>query len=246
MKQKNRTILITGSSRGIGKEIALSLSKKGFNLVINYKENDKAAREVFNECQKYCDCILIKADVSKSAEVNRLYNLAIDRFEFVDTVVSNAGVAMTKFMADFSENEYDYIMDTNLKGTFLVARAFLPRMIENRFGRLINISSILGNVGASCEAVYSASKAGIIGMTKALAKEVGGFGIRVNAIAPGLIDTDMIKDLGDDEIEELRKNIAVGRIGKPCDIAAVVTFLVGEEAEYINGQVLGVDGGLLI
>ena len=242
----NRTALITGSSRGIGKEIALSFSRKGYNLIINYKDNERAAKETFNEVSKFCNCLLIRADISKTDEVDRLFNEAAKKFGFIDTVINNAGVAMTNFMLDVSETEYDYIMDTNLKGTFFVSKAFLPKMIENKFGRIINISSILGTNGASCEVAYSASKAGIIGLTKALSKEVGGIGITVNAITPGLIDTDMIKDLTSDDIEALIKSIAVGRIGKPADIAPTVAFLASEEAVYINGQILGIDGNFVI
>jgi len=240
---KNRTILITGSSRGIGKEIALEFSKKGYNLVINYKENEGAAKEVLTQISGFCNCILIKADVSKQSDVDRLFNEAIKNFGFVDTVVNNAGVVLSGLMTDMSEKDYDYIMNTNLKGAYLVSKVFLPRMIENRFGRIINISSILGANGASCEVIYSASKAGMIGLTKALAKEVGGCGITVNAVAPGLIETDMTKDL---DFGLLADRIVTGRIGKPSDIAAAVSFLAGSEAEYVNGQVLGVDGGFLI
>ncbi|MCL2555496.1 MAG: 3-oxoacyl-ACP reductase FabG [Firmicutes bacterium] len=239
-----RTVLITGSSRGIGRQIALEFAKSGgYNLVINYKENEQAAKEVLNEASKFCSCIMIRADVSKKEQVDELYNDAFKKFGFIDTIINNAGVAMSGLMMDMSENDYSYIMDTNLKGSFFVARAFLPSMIKHRFGRVINISSILGNVGASCEVIYSASKAGIIGLTKALAKEVGGYGIRVNAIAPGLIYTDMTKHL---DIKNLEDNIVVGKIGECTDIAMAALFLASDKAQYINGQVLSVDGGLLI
>jgi len=242
-----KTVLVTGSSRGIGKEIALLFAKKGdFNVVINYKENETAARGVFLEASKFCECLCVRADVRISGDVEKLKNEVMHRFGGVDVLVNNAGVAKSGMMMDMLENEYDYVMDTNLKGSFLVTRVFLGGMVAKRWGRVINVSSILGVGGASCEVVYSASKAGMIGMTKALAKEVGGYGVRVNAVAPGLIDTDMIRGFNEAEIEEVRRRIVVGRVGTVSDVAAAVMFLAGEGADYISGQVIGVDGGLLI
>jgi 3-oxoacyl-[acyl-carrier protein] reductase len=237
-----RTALITGSSRGIGREIALTFAKAGYNVIINYKENEKAANEVLDLCGKFSRVIKIKTDVRFENQVKELYNKSREVFGFIDTVINNAGIHNTKLLIDNTLDEYNEVLDTNLKGAFLVSREFLPDMLKNRFGRLINISSIFGVSGASSETIYSASKAGLIGLTKALSKEYAPMGITVNAIAPGLIDTDMIKDVPKDVMERLTNNIMVGRVGLPKDVANIAEFLAKRESEYISGQVFGVNG----
>jgi len=237
-----RTVLITGSSRGIGRECALVFAKAGYNVIINYKENDAAADEVFTAAAKLSRCIKVKADVRQETEVDRLYKESKKAFGFVDTVVNNAGVNIGKLLIDSDILDYQTVMDTNLKGAFLVSKAFLPDMYSNRFGRVINVSSILGECGAAGEVIYSASKAGLIGLTKALSKESAPMGVTVNAVTPGLIDTDMIKEIPDSVKKGLVENMMVGRIGQPSDVARACEFLARRESEYISGQALGING----
>jgi len=237
-----RTVLVTGSSRGIGKGIALEFAKNGYNVVVNFLNKYELAEKTAMELSAFCNCITVQGDIRVEGDIKRIKQAACSAFGFVDTVVNNAGVAKSGLAIDFLTADYDCVMDTNLKGAFLVAREFLPDMVTNGFGRIVNISSILGQVGASCEAVYSASKAGLIGLTKALSKEYSPSGVTVNAVAPGLIDTDMIGDLSIETRGELLKNIMCGRIGQAKDVASAVLFLAKSESSYISGQVLGVNG----
>ena len=237
-----RTVLITGSSRGIGRGCAVAFAKAGYNIIINYKENDAAAEQVVKAVSEFSRCIKIRADVRCEKQVDKLYAESKKAFGTIDTVINNAGINIGKLLIDSSVCDYDTVVDTNIKGAFLVSRAFLPDMYSNRFGRIINVSSILGQCGAAGEVVYSASKAALIGFTKALSKESAPMGVTVNAVTPGLIDTDMIKDIPDGIKKGLIENMMVGRIGQPLDIACACEFLARRESEYISGQVLGING----
>lgn len=238
-----RTAVITGSSRGIGRATALLLGKAGYNIVINYLKEKEAAQSVLKELGNFTRAIAVQADVRKHEDVHKLYGHARAAFGFVDTVVNNAGISMYGLLCDETEANYDAICDTHIKGAFLVTREFLPDMISNRFGRIINISSMWGVVGSANESLYSAAKSAQIGFTKSLSKELASCGITVNAIAPGVINTDMVKDLDESTVKSLIDETPVGRIGEPEDVARAVKFFADKESSFITGQVLAVTGG---
>ena len=240
-----KTVLITGASRGIGASCAEKFAKNGFSVVINYKSNSEKAENVAKSCLSLGapSALTVKADVSVGSEVDALYCACKNMY--VDTLVLNAGVALYSLFQDVSEQEYDRIMDTNVKGAFLTVKKFLPDMISKKRGNIIIISSMWGQTGGSCEVVYSASKAALIGMTKALAKELGPSGIRVNCIAPGVVETDMVASLGKDTLASLAEDTPLCRNAVSDDIANAVYYLASDEASFITGQVLAVNGGLL-
>ena len=242
-----RTALITGSSRGIGKAIALSLAKEGYNIIVNYI-NDKVAAENTAELISKIGalCSVIKADVSDSHEVKNLRQKAESCFGFIDTIVNNAGVSSYALLDRVEDAEYDRVMNVNMKGVFNVSREFYSPMVSKKFGRIINISSMWGITGSAMESVYSASKAAVIGFTKALAKELAPSGITVNAIAPGVINTDMLKDISADIVESLIEGTPVNRLGTPEDIASAVRFFASDSSGFITGEVLNVSGGFVI
>ena len=237
-------VLITGASRGIGASCAEKFAENGFSVVVNYQRSDDKASEVAKKCLSLGapSAIIAKADVSSSDDVESLY----DKAGAVDTLVINAGVASYSLLQDVSEDEYDRVMDTNVKGAFLVIKKFLPDMISQKRGNIIIISSMWGQTGGSCEVVYSASKAALIGMTKALAKEVGPSGIRVNCVAPGVVETDMVASLGREPLDSLASETPLCKNASPRDIANAVYYLASGESSFITGQVLSVNGGLLI
>lgn len=189
---------------------------------------------------------IFKADVSKQDQVKAMFDFCMDRFGSIDVLVNNSGIRYEGLITDMNEEDWDRIIDTNLKSVFLCSKEALKHMISNHSGKIINISSMWGQVGASCEVAYSASKAGMIGFTKALAKEVGPSGINVNAIAPGVIMTDMMKDFGQSDIDYLKDETPLMRLGQPEDIANLVSFLVSDKADFITGQVLASNGGFVI
>lgn len=238
-----KTVLITGASRGIGKSIALEFDKKGYNVVINYNSSKDEALKLCAELQS---AIAIKADVSKADEVNAMVNKALEEFSHIDVLVNNAGIAKQQLLSDVTEEEFDRMYQVNLKGMFLTCKAVLPQMIKRQSGKIINLSSIWGMVGASCEVPYSAMKAGVIGFTKALAKEVGLSNINVNCVAPGVILTDMNANLSDETLNGLKEESALEKLGTPLDIAKAVCFLASEDADFITGQVLSPNGGFVI
>ena len=240
-----KTVLITGASRGIGAACAKRFAKDGCSLLINYCSSDGNAKAVAEDCLSLGagQVSLSKADVSKSKDIDRLFENA-GKLGFIDTLVLNAGVASYGLFQDVSEEEYDRIMDTNVKGVFLTAKKFIPKMISEHRGSIVIISSMWGQVGGSCEVVYSASKAALIGMTKALAKELGPSGIRVNCVAPGVIDTDMIQVLGQETLDVLRAEMPMRRFGRAEEIAETILHLA--RATYTTGQVFTVDGGFII
>ena len=239
--------LITGASIGIGRSIALELAKSGISVAINYYSSDEKAKELLWQIRKINQYTNIyKADVSNEAEVSDMVHKIESDLGKINIAVNNAGISQIGLFTDMTSNERDRMIGVNLIGAMNVCKAVLPNMIHNKKGSIINISSMWGEVGASCEVVYSASKAGLIGFTKALAKEVGPSGIRVNCISPGVIDTDMNSELSEAEMNELINEIPLNRIGIPDDIAKAVKFIVSDNASYITGQILSVNGGIII
>jgi len=244
---KGKCAVITGASRGIGKAIALKLASLGANIVINYRSNEKEALEVENEIKNMgAEAITVKGDISKLQEVENLVLVAKEKFGNIDIMVNNAGITKDTLILRMKEEDFDSVIDVNLKGVFNCLKAITPIMVKQKHGKIINLSSVVGITGNAGQVNYSASKAGVIGMTKSLAREVGSRGINVNAVAPGYIETDMTEALGDKYKEEMKKNIPLKRLGKAEDVAEVVAFLASESSNYVTGQVIQVDGGMLM
>jgi len=244
---KGKCAIITGASRGIGKAIALKLASLGANIVLNYRSNEKEALEVENQIKDMgVEVLCVRGDISKSEEVENLVSKAKEKFGSVDIIVNNAGITKDTLILRMKEEDFDSVIDVNLKGVFNCLKAITPIMVKQKYGKIINMSSVVGISGNAGQVNYSASKAGVIGMTKSLAKEVGSRGITVNAVAPGFIITDMTNDLSDKFIEEAKKNIPLKRLGTAEDVAEVVAFLASESSNYITGQVIQVDGGMLM
>ncbi len=242
-----KTVLITGASKGIGQQIAKQFAQKGYNVAINYNKSENQAKSLYNEITSLnTNAILVKADIKNLNEVQNMINEIISCFGHIDVLVNNAGISYKGLFIDENDKITKEIIDTNLLGAIYTSKYVLPYMLKNGTGKIINISSIWGNVGASLESTYSASKAGIIGLTKSLAKEYGYNNICVNCICPGLIDTDMNKNLSKTEIEEIIKQIPAKRIGKTEDISNLVLFLAECTGDYITGQVITVDGGFTL
>ena len=240
------TVIVTGASGGIGSAIADAFALCDYNVVIGYNSSCEKAKALEEKLlSKGCSVASFKADVSDSAQAQALVDFAKETFGGRYILVNNAGVAQQKLFTDITDADFDMMFNSNVKSAFNCSRAVLPLMIHEKWGRIINISSMWGVCGASCEVHYSASKAAVIGMTKALAKEVGPSGITVNCIAPGLIDTPMNKNLDEDTVAALCEETPVGRIGTPEDVAKSVLFLADEASSFITGQVLGVDGGFI-
>lgn len=242
-----KTALITGASRGIGREVAKLFAKNNYNVVINYNKSEKEAQELLEELNnENLSVRIFKADISNPQEANSLVNYTIGQFERIDVLINNAGISKFNLFTDISYEEWHEVMNVNLNSVFYVTKKALQYMIPELQGKIINISSIWGIVGASNEVHYSASKAALIGMTKALAKELGPSNIQVNAIAPGVIETDMIKDIDDDTIDMLKYDTPLMRIGKPIDIAKCALFLAQDGGDFITGQVISSNGGFVI
>lgn len=243
----SKTVLITGASRGIGRAAALRFAQEGYNIIINYLRSVDAAYNLLHELQDYpCNAILIQADITNRVQVRGMVSQSITQFGAIDVLVNNSGISQQKLFTDITEDEWNNMFDVNVKGAFHCCQFVLPNMIHRKEGRIINISSMWGITGASCEVHYSASKAALIGLTKALAKEVGPSGITVNCVAPGVIDTDMNAFLRPEDLAALRQETPLGRLGKPGDVANLIYYLASEEAGFITGQVIGADGGFVI
>ena len=242
---EKKVAIITGASRGIGRCIAYSLAKKGITVIANYNHSEKKAVELKEELRKEkIDIDIIQADVSKREEAKRLVQFAIEKYGKIDILINNAGIAEYKLFTEETDEDWNRVINNNLYSAFAMCQEVSRNMIKNKEGCIINISSIWGMVGASLEVIYSVSKAGIDGLTKALAKELGPSNIRVNSIAPGAIDTDMNSDLTKEELKELEGDTPLGKIGKPEDIAKCVNWLI--EDEFTTGQVISLNGGWVI
>ena len=238
-------IIVTGGSRGIGKCLVENLARDGHNVLLNYNKSEKKALKIQRDLQEEGYLVeVFKADVSKRKDVKSMVDFAIEKFGNIDVLINNAGIAKLQMFQDVTDDDWEEIINTNLKSAFYMSQAVLPTMIHKKSGLIINISSIWGQVGASCETVYSISKAGLDAMTKSLAKELGPSNIRVNSIAPGVIDTAMNSMLDEHIKNEIRNETPLGKIGRPIDIYKCVKWLI--EDEFTTGQVIPVNGGYVI
>lgn len=247
MLLEGKIAIITGASRGIGKAIALTLAKSGANVAINFSNNEKAALEVAKEAEKFgVKALAIKADVSKSHEVENFINTVLNEFGSIDILVNNAGITKDNLLIRMSEEEFNQVMDVNLKGVFNFTKAVSKLMIKKRAGKIINVSSVVGITGNAGQSNYAAAKAAIIGFTKSVAKELASRGINVNAVAPGFIETDMTAVLSDKIKEQMKNIIPFNKPGKPEDVSNAVLFLASRNSDYITGQVINIDGGMVM
>lgn len=248
MNFKGKTVLITGASRGIGRECALEFARQGAsNIIIGYNKSEAQALELEAILKEQgVNALALQADIRSKTEVNLMFRRAQAAFGPVHILVNNAGISGFSLFTDITEDMWDEMMDTNIKGMYLCCKEALPDMISEKDGAIVNISSIWGQVGASCEVHYSASKAAVIGLTKALAKELGPSNVRVNCVAPGVIQTDMLAVVDPQIQEELKEETPLMKLGTPSDIAKSVCFLCSPAASFITGQVLGVNGGFVI
>lgn len=243
----NKTVLITGASKGIGAATAIMFAQKGYNVVINYNDSYQSASLLCQSLASNGYSVMIqKANVANRLEVELMVKETLYKFGSLDILVNNAGIAYQGLVTETDEIDFDRIIDVNLKGVFNCCKSVIPSMVSRQSGKIINISSMWGQVGASCEAAYSAAKAGVIGLTKALAKELAPSGITVNAIAPGLIETSMNSNMTVEDLASFVEEIPLGRMGNADEIAAAIEFLSSDKADYITGQILGVNGGFVI
>lgn len=243
---KNKTALVTGGAKGIGAAICRELANMGYNLAVNYNSSYEAAQSLKSELSQLVDVDIYKADVSDSTQVADMLDNIKKDFGGVDVLVNNAGIAQQALFTDITDEMWQRMIGTNLTGTFNCCRSVLPYMINQKNGVIINITSMWGQVGASMEVHYSAAKAGVIGLTKALAKEVGLSGIRVNAVSPGVVLTDMMAQFSDEDKAVLKDETPLNRLGTPEDIAHTVAFLCSDKADFITGQIIPVNGGFII
>lgn len=243
----NKTVVVTGSSRGIGSAIAIKFSELGYNVVINYNSSEDMATNVLKKVRNNGSlAIAVKADVSDFFEAKSLIDKAVSEFGKIDVLINNAGIAYQGLFTEMSARDWNSIVGVNINSLFNCTQPAVVQMIKQHSGNIINISSMWGVTGASCEVAYSASKAAIIGFTKSLAKELGPSGVRVNCVAPGVIHTEMINDFSQSDIDALVAETPCMRIGTPEDVAESVAFLAKDSSSFITGQVIGVNGGFLI
>ncbi len=245
--EERKVAFITGGSRGIGKQVALKFAKNGYNIVINYVSDNTDIKGLQEEFEKEnVELLLVKADVTKKEEIQNLVKTAIEKFGYIDVLVNNAGITRDGLLMRMKEEDFDKVIEINLKGTFLVTKEVIPYMMKKREGSIINISSVVGLVGNAGQSNYAASKAGIIGFTKSVAKELASRNIRANCVAPGFIKTDMTDVLSEEVKENIHNQIPLKRMGTPEEVANLVYFLGSEESKYITGQVINVDGGMVM
>ena len=243
----DKCALITGAIRGIGKQIAITLAKQGYNIALNYRKENEELENTKKEIEKIGVQILaVKGDVANFEDCENFVKQVIERFGQIDVLVNNAGITKDMLLMRMKKEDFEQVIDTNLVGTFNVTKNVVPYMMKARSGRIINISSVVGISGNAGQTNYSASKAGIIGFTKSLAKEIASRNILVNSVAPGFIETNMTDVLKDDVKQEIAKNIPLKRMGTAQDVANVVKFLASDDSSYITGQVINVDGGMLM
>ncbi|EJT6169011.1 3-oxoacyl-[acyl-carrier-protein] reductase [Clostridium perfringens] len=244
---KDKVAIVTGGTRGIGRAIALKLADYGANIVINYRNSDKEAEELKAILEgKGVKVLTVKCDISNFEDSKNLMDKCKEVFGKIDILVNNAGITKDTLIMRMKEEDFDNVIDVNLKGTFNCAKHASAIMLKQRFGKIINMTSVVGIAGNAGQVNYAASKAGVIGLTKSLAKELGSRGITVNAVAPGFINTDMTASLSEKVKEEASKNIPLKRLGDPEDVANLVGFLASDAANYITGQVINVDGGMVM
>ena len=242
-----KVALITGASRGIGREVAIEMAKAGADIVINYIGDVTLAEEVQGQIQALGrKAVIIEADVSNTKAVEGLFEKAVAEFSRIDILVNNAGITRDNLLARMKEEDWDAVMSVNLKSMFNCSKSALKYMMKQRYGRIINISSVVGVMGNAGQATYAAAKAGALGLTKSIAKEVASRNITVNAVAPGFIDTEMTANLPEKVKEEMLAGVPIKRLGLPLDIANAIIFLASDNASYITGQTLHIDGGMIM
>lgn len=247
MSEQKRVAIVTGATRGIGLAVASRLARDGFDIVANYRGDDDVAASARTELEATGrQVVLTKGDVSHADDAGALIETALKELGQIDVLINNAGITRDTLMMRMSEDDWDAVLSTNLKGAFLTSKAAIRPMIRQRSGRIVNMTSVVGLVGNAGQANYASAKAGLVGLTKSMAKEVGSRGITVNAVAPGFIETRLTDVLNQDLKETLLKQIPAGRLGCPEDVAGAVAFLVSPDASYITGHVLTVDGGLFM
>ena len=245
MQDKQKIAIVTGASRGIGREVAKELAESGITVIANYNKSEEEAKKLQQELEEQNFKLeIVKADVSKREDVKKLVDYTIEKYGKIDILINNAGISEYKLFTDETDEDWDKLINTNLYSAFAMSQEVIPNMVHNKKGCIINISSIWGIVGGSLEVLYSISKAGLDGMTKALAKELGPSNIRVNSIAPGMINTKMNSKFTEKEIEEIKEEIPLERLGNPQDIAKCVKWLIDDN--YTTGQVISINGGWVI
>lgn len=242
-----KTVLITGGTRGIGRATALIFAQNGWNVAFTYVKNAKLANDLCNEIKTFgVNVFAVKCDAANSVDCNRAVEMTYERFGDLTALVNNAGISQTKLVIDMSDDDWKNMFDINANGVFYMSRSAIRYMLNKSHSAIVNVTSMWGRCGASCEAHYSASKAAVIGFTQALAKELGPSGIRVNAIAPGVIMTDMNAHLTDEDIKALAEETPLCRVGSAEEVARAIYFFASDESSFITGQTLGVDGGYVI
>ena len=244
---EGKAALVTGASRGIGRAIALNLGKNGANVVVNYSGSKEKAEAVVEEIKSFGqEAIAVQANVADTDDVKRMVKETIDTFGSLDILVNNAGITRDNLLMRMKEEEFDQVIDTNLKGVFNCTKAVTRQMMKQRAGKIVNLASIVGVIGNPGQVNYVAAKAGVIGMTKSVAKELATRNVHVNAVAPGFISTEMTDELTDEQKQSMYDMIPLNRLGDPEDVANVVKFLASEESDYMTGQTIHVDGGMVM
>ncbi len=245
--EENKTVFVTGGSRGIGKEVALKFAENGYNVVINYVSSNTDVEALKSEFEgKGVKALIMQADVTDKTAIEELVKKAIEGFGAIDVLVNNAGITRDNLLMRMSEEEFDKVIEINLKGTYIVTKAVTKYMMKKRKGSIINLSSVVGVAGNAGQCNYAASKAGIIGFTKSIAKELASRNIRSNAVAPGFIETDMTAVLSDEIKENIHNQIPLKRMGTAKEVANLIYFLGSDESAYITGQVINIDGGMVM